>query len=67
MTPMYRHYDPEIGALYVRFTKDEIVESEEVHPGVVFDFDSEGRIVAIEFLDAKHQLPPTALNDIKAA
>jgi len=64
---MNLHYDPDVDALYMRFTKDKIVESEEVHPGVVLDFDSEGRIVAIELLDAKRQLPPTALNDIKAA
>ena len=48
-------YDPEADALYVRFADASIVESEEVADGVVLDFDANGRIVAIEFLDAsKH-------------
>jgi uncharacterized protein YuzE len=48
-------YDPEAEALYVRFSDASIVESEEVADGVVLEFDAEGRIVAIELLDAsKH-------------
>jgi uncharacterized protein YuzE len=48
-------YDPEADALYVRFADASVVESEEVADGVVLDFDAEGRIVAIELLDAsKH-------------
>ena len=48
-------YDPEADALYVRFADASVVESEEVADGVVLDFDAEGRIVAIEVLDAsKH-------------
>jgi uncharacterized protein YuzE len=52
---MKKTYDSEADALYVRFAETPIVESEEVADGVVLDFDSEGKIVAIEFLDAsKH-------------
>ena len=48
-------YDAEADALYVRFSETAVAESEEVSDGVVLDFDSEGRIVAIELLDAtKH-------------
>jgi uncharacterized protein YuzE len=48
-------YDSESDALYVRFAEASVVESEEVADGVVLDFDVEGRIVAIELLDAsKH-------------
>jgi uncharacterized protein YuzE len=48
-------FDPEADALYVRFAEASIVESEEVAGGVVLDFDAEGRIVAIELLEAsKH-------------
>ena len=59
-------YDAESDALYVRFADAAIIESEEVAEGVVLDFDAEGRIVAIEVLDAsKHlaagaQLPTAA-------
>lgn len=54
-------YDSETDALYLRFSSAPIVESEEVRPGLVLDFDSEGHIVAIELLDAKTQVPPDAL------
>jgi len=59
-------YDAEADALYVRFSETTVVESEEVSEGVVLDFDGDGRIVAIEVLDAsKHlaagtQLPTAA-------
>ena len=49
-------YDPEADALYVRFAKAKVVESEEVSPGVVIDFDTEGRIVGVEVLDARRHL-----------
>jgi uncharacterized protein YuzE len=45
-------YDPEVDALYVRFADTPIIESEEVSKGVVLDLDAEGRIVAIEVLNA---------------
>ncbi|HUG62155.1 MAG TPA: DUF2283 domain-containing protein, partial [Methylomirabilota bacterium] len=34
--------------------------SEEVRPGVVIDFDTAGRIVAVEFLDASRRMAPGA-------
>jgi uncharacterized protein YuzE len=49
-------YDGDADALYVRFADASIVESEEVTDGVVIDFDAEGRIVAIEVLDASKHL-----------
>jgi uncharacterized protein YuzE len=52
---MRTSYDREADALYVRFADASIVESEEVADGVVLDLDADGRIVAIELLDAsKH-------------
>ena len=53
---MKSKYDPETDALYLRFADAAVVESEEVRPGVMFDFDSEGRIIAIEVLDASEHL-----------
>ncbi len=53
-------YDREADALYVRLSAAPTVESEEVRPGVVFDFDADGHIVAIEILDAAKQVPPDA-------
>ncbi|RVU14540.1 DUF2283 domain-containing protein [Methylobacterium oryzihabitans] len=57
---MRSRYDRETDALYLRFAEAAIVESEEIRPGVVFDFDAEGRIVAIEILDASEQIAGNA-------
>jgi uncharacterized protein YuzE len=48
--------DPDTDALYVRFADARIVESEAVAPGIVIDFDGDGRIVALEVLDARRNL-----------
>ena len=53
---MKTRYDAETDALYLRFTETPVSESEEVRPGIVFDFDAEGRIVAVEILDASEHL-----------
>jgi uncharacterized protein YuzE len=53
---MKTNYDSSSDALYVRFGDAAIVESEEVADGVVLDFDAEGRIVAIEVLEASKHL-----------
>jgi uncharacterized protein YuzE len=53
-------YDSEADALYLRFVDATIAESEEVSDGVVLDFDAEGRIVAIELLDASKHVAPGA-------
>jgi len=49
-------YDSDADALYVRFADSPVVESEEVSDGVVLDFDADGRIVAIELLEARKHL-----------
>ena len=59
--PMTLKYDADADAFYVRFAADEIVDSDEVRPGVIFDFDAAGHIVAIEILDAKEKLSEPAL------
>ena len=53
---MKTSYDAEADALYVRFVDAPVIESEELRPGLVLDFDQEGRIVGIEVLDASRQL-----------
>lgn len=54
-------HDAEADALYVRFAETPVVESEEVSTGVVLDFDADGRIVAIELLDASKHVAADAL------
>jgi len=42
--------DKESDALYFRLDETKIVESEEVRPGIILDFDDKGRVVGVEFL-----------------
>ena len=42
--------DKESDALYFRFDESRIVESEEVRPGVILDFDENNQVVGVEFL-----------------
>jgi uncharacterized protein YuzE len=51
-------YDPESDAAYIYLGDSEILESEEVSPGIVLDFDAEGRVVGIEVLSASRTLAP---------
>lgn len=62
MKPTIR-YSPEDNAAYIRLSGAKVLESEEISPDVVFDYDAEGRIVGIELLDARSQLPSDALNE----
>jgi uncharacterized protein YuzE len=55
---MRTEYDPAADELYARFAEGAVAESQEVSPGVVLDFDAEGRIVAMEVLGAAERLAP---------
>ena len=52
MTKPTATYDPEVGAISVRFAPEgaRYVESEEVAPGVVLDYDTDGRVIGVELL-----------------
>ena len=51
-------YDPEADAAYLRFSTSTYDESEEVFPGVILDFDKEGRVIGLEVLAASKVLAP---------
>jgi uncharacterized protein YuzE len=53
--------DKENDALYLRLDETEIVESEEVQPGVILDFDENGRVVGIEILALSTRTEPEKL------
>jgi len=40
--------DKENDALYFRLDESSIVESEEVQPGVILDFNADGKVVGVE-------------------
>lgn len=43
--------DKENDALYFRLDESAIVESEEIQPGVILDFDKNNQVVGIEILN----------------
>lgn len=59
-------YDEQVDALYLELDDSEIVESEELKPGIVLDFNAENQIVGIEVLDFKRRLPEGDLQQLKA-
>jgi len=57
--------DKESNALYFRFDENAIVESEEVRPGVILDFDKNGRVVGVEFLDISKRADKETLTTLE--
>ncbi len=57
--------DMESNALYFRLSEEQIVESEETSPGVVLDYDKNGRVVGIEILNIKNQFSVEELSNMK--
>ena len=56
--------DRESDALYFRLDDSRIVESEEVRPGVVLDFDEQDKVVGVEFLGISAQASTLELNSL---
>lgn len=50
--------DRESDALYLRLDESAIVDSEEVQPGIVFDYDKDERVVGIEILSLSTRVVP---------
>lgn len=59
-------YDPEVDALYLRLSESPVLDSEEVRPGIILDFDEQGRVVGVEVLDASKREQPTPREKIAA-
>lgn len=52
-------------ALYLRLDETKIVESEEIQPGIIFDFDENGRVVGIEMLDLSQRIPADQISMVQ--
>ncbi len=50
--------DQESDALYLRLDESRIVESEEVQPGVILDYDKNDLVVGIEILKLSTRIAP---------
>jgi uncharacterized protein YuzE len=54
--------DKETNSLYLRLNEAEIVESEEVQPGMILDFDEKGQVVGAEILALSTWIEPEKLH-----
>ncbi len=66
---MKMHYDQKTDALYLRLDDSKILESEEVQPGIVLDFNADNQVVGVEILRVKERVPSADLKhlDFKVA
>ena len=53
--------DKETDALYFRLDESTVVESEEVEPGVILDFNADGSVVGVELLNLSRRVNPDRL------
>ena len=53
--------DKESDALYFRLDEARFLESEEVQPGVILDFNAEGRVVGVEILNINTRMSAAQL------
>ena len=59
------HFDEKTDALYFRLDDSKIVESEEVKPGIVLDYNDKNQVVGVEILDVKKRVPEASLKEMK--
>ncbi len=62
---MILHIDKEADALYLRLDDSTIVESEEVAPGVVLDYNETNQVVGVEMLDLSQRSPSMNLTTLE--
>jgi uncharacterized protein YuzE len=61
---MRLHVDQEADALYLRLDDSKIIESQEVFPGVVLDFDADNQMVGVEILSLSSRMPRLELGKL---
>ena len=57
-------FDEEADAIYLRLDESRIIESEEVQPGVILDFNEQNQVVNVEILNVKARVPLADLKQI---
>lgn len=57
--------DREADALYLRLDDSAIMESEEVSPGVVLDFNAQNQVVGVEMLNLSKRSPGLNLKELQ--
>ncbi len=57
--------DEKADAIYMRLDESKIVESQEVQPGIVLDFNEHNQVVGIEILRVKDRVPQANLKQMQ--
>ncbi len=57
--------DKETDTLYFRLDENKIVESEEVRPGVIFDYDENDAVIGVEFLNVSSRTTKEDLSNMQ--
>ena len=56
--------DRDADALYIRLRDGKVVDSEEVRPGLICDYDEHGVVIGFEVLDASKYMNPDELSSV---
>ncbi len=59
------HFDEKADAIYLRLDESEVVESEEVYPGIILDFNGCHEVVGFEVLRVKNRIPSANLKQMQ--
>jgi uncharacterized protein YuzE len=59
------HLDEKTDALYFQLDDSKIIESEEVKPGIILDFNVKNQVVGVEILNVKKRVPEASLKEMK--
>jgi uncharacterized protein YuzE len=62
---MKLHFDEKADAIYLRLDDSKIIESEEISPGIVLDFNEHNQVVGIEILKVKDRVPLANLKQLQ--
>jgi uncharacterized protein YuzE len=57
--------DRDSDVLYFRLDESRVVESEEIRPGVILDYDKDDRVVGVEFLGVSKRATKEELSSLQ--
>lgn len=58
-------FDKKNDALYFRLDESSIVDSEEIKPGIILDYDKNDNVVGIEMLEISKRVPEDNLKNLQ--